>query len=190
MPVASTPRTVDIRSRKAWRAWLESNHSSVAEVWLVFHKRHTGTLAVEYEDAVEEALCFGWVDSLVRRLDADRFARKFTPRKSDSVWSESNRRRYAVLEAHGLLAPAGRVRPPTGRSPVPPARRTFAKVPPYIARAFKAVPRAWATFEKLTQEQRRKYLGWIEAAKREETKARRLAEAVRLLARGEKLGLK
>src|SRR6185369_13529891 len=100
MPVASTPRTVDIRSRKAWRAWLESNHSSVAEVWLVFHKRHTGTLAVEYEDAVEEALCFGWVDSLVRRLDADRFARKFTPRKSDSVWSESNRRRYAVLEAH------------------------------------------------------------------------------------------
>lgn len=183
-------RTLEIRTRQAWRAWLERNHASVAEIWLVFHRQHTGTPGVEYEAAVEEALCFGWVDSLVRRLDDDRFARKFTPRRSDSVWSESNRRRYAAVEARGLLAPAGRVRPPTGRVPVLPARRTFAKVPPYIARAFKAEPRAWATFGRLTQEQRRKYLGWIDAAKREETKTRRLAEAVRLLARGEKLGLK
>jgi uncharacterized protein YdeI (YjbR/CyaY-like superfamily) len=189
MPAKST-RTLDIRSRQAWRTWLERNHASVAEVWLVFHKHHTGTLAVEYEAAVEEALCFGWVDSLVRRLDADRFARKFTPRRSDSVWSASNRRRYAEVEARGLLAPAGRVRPPTGRVPDPPARRAFATVPPYIARAFKAEPRAWATFGRLTQEQRRKYLGWIEAAKREDTKLRRLAESVRLLKRGEKLGLK
>jgi uncharacterized protein YdeI (YjbR/CyaY-like superfamily) len=187
---AKSAHTIDIRSRKAWRAWLERNHSSVAEIWLVFHKQHTGTLAVEYEAAVEEALCFGWVDSLVRRLDDDRFARKFTPRRTDSMWSESNRRRYAEVEARGLLAASGRARPPTGRVPVPPARRTFAKVPPYIARALKAEPRAWATFKRLTQEQRRKYLGWIEAAKREETKMRRLAEALRLLARGEKLGLK
>jgi len=187
---AQTPPTVDIPSRKAWRVWLERNHASVAEVWLVFYKQHTGTPGVEYEAAVEEALCFGWVDSLVRRLDEERFARKFTPRRSDSVWSESNRRRYAEVEARGLLAPAGLVRPPTGRVPVPPARRSFAKVPPYIARAFKAEPRAWAVFERLTQEQRRQYLGWIDAAKREETKTRRLAEAVRLLKRGEKLGLK
>jgi uncharacterized protein YdeI (YjbR/CyaY-like superfamily) len=189
MPAKAT-RTIDIPSRQAWRAWLERNHASAAEIWLVFHKHHTGTLAVEYEAAVEEALCFGWVDSLVRRLDEDRFARKFTPRRTDSVWSESNRRRYAEVEARGLLAPSGLARPPTGRVPTPPARRTFAKVPPYIARAFKTEPRAWATFGRLTQEQRRKYLGWIDAAKREETKTRRLAEAVRLLARGEKLGLK
>ena len=189
MPAKAIP-TVDIRSREAWRAWLERNHSSVAEIWLVFHKQHTGTLAVEYDAAVEEALCYGWVDSLVRRLDENRFARKFTPRRTDSVWSESNRRRYAAVEARGLLAPAGRVRPPTGRVPAPPARRTFAKVPAHIARALKTEPRALATFERLTQEQRRKYLGWIEAAKRDATKARRLAEAVRLLKRGEKLGLK
>lgn len=189
MPAKPT-HTIDIRSRKAWRAWLERNHGSAAEIWLVFHKQHTGTLAVEYEAAVEEALCFGWVDSLVRRLDEGRFARKFTPRRTDSVWSESNRRRYAEVEARGLLAPAGRGRPPTGRVPVAPARRTFAKVPPYIARALKAEPRALATFGRLTPEQRRKYLGWVDAAKREETKTRRLTEAVRLLKRGEKLGLK
>ncbi len=187
---AKVTRTIDIRSRKAWRTWLERNHSSAAEIWLVFHKQHTGTLAVEYEAAVEEALCFGWVDSLVRRLDENRFARKFTPRRTDSVWSESNRRRYAEVAARGLLAPSGRARPPTGRVPDPPARRMFATVPTYIARAFKSEPRAWATFERLTQEQRHKYLGWIDAAKRDDTKTRRLAESVRLLARGEKLGLK
>jgi len=102
---AQPPPTVDIRSRRAWRVWLERNHASVAEVWLVFYKQHTGTPGVEYEAAVEEALCFGWVDSLVRRLDEDRFARKFTPRRSDSVWSESNRRRYAETP-HETVDPA------------------------------------------------------------------------------------
>jgi uncharacterized protein YdeI (YjbR/CyaY-like superfamily) len=187
---AKPVRTLDIRTRVAWRAWLERNHASVAEIWLVFHKQHTGTPSVDRDASAEEALCFGWIDSLVRRLDETRYAVKFTPRKPDSAWSELNRHRYADLEKRGLLAPAGLARPPTDRVAVAPARRTFARVPPYIARALKAEPRAWATFERLTAEQRRRYLGWIDTAKREDTKTRRLAEAVRLLARGEKLGLK
>jgi uncharacterized protein YdeI (YjbR/CyaY-like superfamily) len=183
-------RTLDVRSRKAWRSWLTRNHDSVAEIWLVFHKKHTATVTIEHETALEEALCFGWVDSLVRRLDDDRYAIKFTPRKPDSVWSDLNRRRYASLKKRGLLAPPGRARPPTGRKAVPPARRSFASVPKYIERAFKAEPRAWGTFERLAPGERRNYIGWIDSAKRQETKDRRLREAVALLAAGRKLGLK
>jgi uncharacterized protein YdeI (YjbR/CyaY-like superfamily) len=140
--------------------------------------------------ALDEALCFGWIDSLVRRLDDDRYAVKFTPRRPDSVWSEPNRRRYTELEKRGLLAAPGRARAPTGRVPVRPPRYAFVGVPAYIERALKAEVRAWATFKELTAAQRRQYVGWVDTAKREDTKARRLAEAVRLLARGEKLGLK
>jgi len=134
--MATKSKTLDLRSRSRWRAWLEANHDSAIEIWLVYHKSHTGKTSIEYEDSVEEALCFGWVDSLIRRLDDDRYARKFTPRKPDSFWSDSNRERYAKVEALGLLAPAGRERAPTGnRYPRRPKRSSA--VPAYIEKAFK-----------------------------------------------------
>ena len=144
-------KTLDVRSRAQWHAWLEKHHASVAEIWLVLHKRHTGKNSVDRGASIEEALCFGWVDSLVRRLDDARYAVKFTPRKPDSRWSDVNRRRYASLAKRGLLMPPGRANAPTGK---------------------------------------RAYVGWIDAAKRDETKERRLREAVARLAKGEKLGLK
>jgi uncharacterized protein YdeI (YjbR/CyaY-like superfamily) len=79
--------TLDLRTRRQWRSWLAKHHGSESAVWLVFHKRHTGRPSVGYDDAVEEALCFGWVDSLIKRLDDARYARKFTPRKPGSQWS-------------------------------------------------------------------------------------------------------
>jgi uncharacterized protein YdeI (YjbR/CyaY-like superfamily) len=181
--------TLDVRTRAEWRAWLAEHHASLAEIWLVFHKRHTSKPSVDYEDAVEEALCFGWIDSLVRRLDDDRYARKFTPRRADSRWSGINRRRYAAVESRGLLTDAGRAHPPMARSAVAPLRREW-PMRKYIERVFKADPRAWRYFKTLTPLQQRKYVGWIDSAKQEDTKRRRLREAVRLLARGEKLGLK
>ena len=187
--MASKLTVLDLRSRARWRAWLESNHASVSEIWLVFHKPHTGKTSIGYEDSVEEAICFGWVDSLIRRLDDDRYARKFTPRKSDSFWSDLNRKRYAKLEALGMLAPAGRERAPTKANRYPRRTKRSSAVPAYIERAVKAEPRAWATFERLTPRERIMYVGWIDNAKREETKVRRLEKAVRLLAAGKKLGL-
>src|SRR5881397_1029697 len=108
--------TLEVQSRQEWRTWLNEHHDSQSEIWLVFRKRYTGVPSLSYEDAVAEALCFGWIDSLVRRLDDARYARKFTPRKPDSRWSTSNRRRYAELRARGLLTPAGLKRAPTSRS--------------------------------------------------------------------------
>lgn len=182
-------KMLDVRSRQTWRKWLEKHHASESEVWLVFHKRRTGVTSIRYDDAVEEAICFGWIDSIVSRLDDLRYARKFTPRRADSKWSTINRRRYADLKARGLLAAAGLERAPTGRSgdaPRPPA----SEVPPYIEERLKTNRRAWSFFEQLAPSYRRAYIGWIDSAKREETKERRLREAVKLLAAGKKLGLK
>ena len=184
--------TLQVRTRAQWHAWLEEHHASSAEIWLVFHKQHTGKTGIDYEAAVEEALCFGWIDSLVRRLDDDRFARKFTPRKVDSRWSDSNRRRYAALARRGLLMDAGRAHAPSGkRAYVLSQRRALdAPVPRYIERALQADQAAWRFFKTLAPSYRRAYVGWIDAAKREETRGRRLREAVARLAKGEKLGLK
>ncbi len=184
--------TLEARTRAQWRAWLAQHHASAREIWLVFHKPHTRKPGVSYEDAVEEALCFAWIDSLVRRLDDVRYARKFTPRKPDSRWSDLNRRRYASLEKRGLLAAAGRANAPTGKASYTLRQRRplVAPVPSYIRRALKASSAAERFFESLAPSYRRAYVGWIDAAKRPETRERRLREAVMRLAKGEKLGLK
>ena len=111
-----TLKTLDVPTLAAWRKWLAAHHDSESEIWLVFHKVHTGQPTIAYSDALDEALCFGWVDSLIKRLDDDRYARKFTPRKADSRWSTVNRKRYAALKASGRLMPAGIARPPTAKS--------------------------------------------------------------------------
>ncbi len=181
-------KTLSARSRREWRRWLQEHHDAESEIWLVFPKRHTGVTTLSYDDSVEEALCFGWIDSLVRRLDDDRFARKFTPRKPDSRWSTINRRRYESLASRGLLTDPGLKRAPTGRSGD--ATRPPATLPLYIAKALKANPRAKKFFEELAPSYRRLYILWIDSAKREETKDKRLHEALRMLAAGQKIGLK
>ena len=182
--------TVDLPDLGAWRAWLAKHHQSETEVWLVFYKQHTGKPSIDYGDALDEALCFGWIDSLVKRLDDARYARKFTPRKPDSKWSASNRKRYAVLRDSGRLMPAGLERPPTRRTATRPPRYELKVIPPYIQRVLRGRPAAWKTFQRLAPSHQRRYVGWIDSAKREETKLRRLQEAVELLAAGKQLGLK
>jgi len=182
-------KTFDARNCDEWRAWLAKHHATESEVWLIFHKQHTERPSIGYMDALDEALCFGWIDSLIKRLDDDRYARKFTPRKPDSRWSDVNRKRFSELKASGRMMPAGLKRPPTDRSyDAPPT--VPAKVPPYIQKALKGQPAAAKYFESLAPSHRRMYVMWIDSAKREETKARRLEEAIRLLAAGKKLGLK
>ena len=187
-----TVKTFDARTLDRWRAWLEKHHASASEVWLIFHKRHTGVESIDYKDARDEALCFGWVDSLVKRLDDRRYALKFTPRRADSRWSAVNRKRYAELKADGRLKPPGIDRRPTDRgySPRPPRLPMPSRLPAYVQAALSANATALRHFEALAPSHRRRYLAWIESAKRQETKLRRLKEAIRLLARGKVLGLK
>jgi uncharacterized protein YdeI (YjbR/CyaY-like superfamily) len=186
---SKTLKTFDARTGDEWRAWLAEHHHVESEVWLVFHKRHTGHPTIAYEDAVDEALCFGWIDSLIRRLDDHRYARKFTPRKPDSRWSTSNRRRYRQLKASGRLAPEGVKRAPSDRGYETPLTAR-SRVPAYIRQALKQRSAAWKAFENLAPSHRRAYLAWIDSAKRQETKTRRLQQAIGMLAAGKTLGLK
>jgi len=188
MPVKEI-KTLDVSSREKWRKWLEKNHATVAEIWLVFYKKHAAKKSVSHGEALDEALCYGWIDSLVRRLDDDRYAIKFTPRKADSRWSAINRQRYAELKAAGLLAAPGIARPPTNKSSEA-SRAALGAIPPFVEREIKANSKAWAFFQQLAPSHRRHYLGWIAIAKREETQRKRLREAIALLAAKQKLGLK
>jgi uncharacterized protein YdeI (YjbR/CyaY-like superfamily) len=180
--------TLEVTSRRQWRAWLKKHRTSSPGVWLVFRKAHTGVKKIPHEDVVREALCFGWIDSLVKRLDEDRYAIKVTPRKPTSKWSDINRRRWAELKAAGLLTPAGLAAAPTSNTYAP--RPVIPDLPDYIAKALKANSKAWEFFQELAPTYRRHFVVWIHIAKRPETRARRLRESISLLAAGKKLGLK
>jgi uncharacterized protein YdeI (YjbR/CyaY-like superfamily) len=181
-------KTLDVRTRRAWRAWLAKHHTSSPGVWLVFYKAHTGVASIRYDEMVREALCFGWIDSLGKRLDEDRYAIKLTRRRPTSKWSDLNRRRWKELEAEGLLTRAGLEAAPTSNSYAP--RPRVPQLPAYIARALKTNPRAWTFFRQLSPTNRRDFVVWIHTAKRPETRERRLRQSIALLAAGRKLGLK
>ena len=179
---------LDIRTRARWRQWLARNHASSPGVWFVRHKQHTGVQLMPYEDLVREALCFGWVDSLVKRIDENRYAIKVTPRKPSSKWSDINRKRWSELDAAGELAPPGLAAAPTSNVYAP--RPRIPQLPAYIATAFKSNPAAWKFFQALAPTYRRDFVVWVHTAKRPETRERRIREAIQLLAAGKKLGLK
>jgi uncharacterized protein YdeI (YjbR/CyaY-like superfamily) len=181
-------KTVQVRNSREWRAWLAKHHTSSPGIWLVRHKAHTGIMSIPYEDMVREALCFGWIDSLVKRLDDDRYAIKITPRKPTSNWSDPNRKRWAELKAAGLLTAAGLAAAPTTNSYRP--KPVIPQLPAYIAKALKTNARAWTFFQQLAPTDRRHFVVWIHIAKRPETRERRVRESIALLAAGKKLGLK
>lgn len=183
------------RDRNAWRAWLEQNHASEPDgVWLVYYKPHTGKPTIGYDDSVEEALCFGWVDSLIRKLDENRYARKFTPRKEDSNWSESNRQRVERLIEQDLMTEVGLAlvasAKASGRWEEDPRPQVSDRPAPEFRDALAANRAAAHFFDGLTLSQQRQFSLWINGAKKPETRARRVSESVALLEQGRKLGMK
>src|SRR6266850_2483128 len=174
--------SLHFRSRKDWRAWLAKHHASSPGIWFVFHKSHTGLKSIAYEDMVREALCFGWIDSLIKRLDDDRYAIKVTPRRPTSKWSDINRRRWQELKAAGLLTSAGLAVAPTENTYGP--RPVVPELPNYIAKAIKAKATAWKFFRELSPRNRRDFVVWIHTARRPETRERRVRESLALLAAG------
>jgi uncharacterized protein YdeI (YjbR/CyaY-like superfamily) len=143
---------------------------------------------MSYEDLVREALCFGWVDSLIKRLDENLYAIKVTPRQPTSKWSDTNRKRWKELQAAGLLAAPGFEAAPTPNRYAP--KPKVPELPAYIRTAFKTDPKAWTFFQALSAGNRRDFVVWIHTAKRPETRERRIREAIELLSTGKTLGLK
>jgi len=180
--------TLDVHTRADWRRWLAKNHASSPGIWLIRHKRHTGVASMPYDDLINEALSFGWVDSLVKRLDDSCYAIKVTPRKPTSKWSDINRKRWKQLQAAGLLAAPGLAAAPTAKTYAP--RPQIPELPPYFAKALKTNPKAWRNFQALAPTYRRNFVVWVHLAKRPETRERRIRESIELLSAGKKLGIK
>jgi uncharacterized protein YdeI (YjbR/CyaY-like superfamily) len=164
---------------------------------MVFYKKHTGKPGISYDAAVEEALCFGWIDSIVKKIDEEKFARKFTPRKSRSRWSELNKKRARKMIDEGKMVETGLARIRDAKesgewfkSDLMGACSEELKVPPYFEKALEANAKARKNFNNLAPTYRRHFIGWVSSAKREETRKRRLQEAVQLLEQNKKLGLK
>jgi uncharacterized protein YdeI (YjbR/CyaY-like superfamily) len=181
------------RSRKAWRDWLERNHASRPEVWLVFYKQHTGKPTLTYADAVEEAICFGWIDGVKRSIDDERYTHRFSPRKPDSRWSPTNRKRAARMAEAGLMHAAGRKAVSTARQRGLWEARSESidlTLPRELDERLRRNRKAAAFFDSLARSYRTQFIAWINSARREETRQRRISESIELLSRGEKLGMR
>ncbi|MBN1272915.1 MAG: YdeI/OmpD-associated family protein [Candidatus Aminicenantes bacterium] len=190
-----TVSVLHVKNRNEWRTWLEKHFEREKAVWLIFNKKHTGKPCVPYEDAVEEAICFGWIDSIVKRMDEKRFCRKFTPRTNTGKWSQLNKMRAKKMMKEGKMIEAGLDKinleaweKDAGKSSVS-ARPTFS-LSAEMEKELKKNKKAWANFNTLASSHKRNYIGWIMSAKKEETRQRRFKEAVSLLAKNKKLGLK
>ena len=186
-------KTLYVTNRADWRQWLQAHHQSETEVWLIYYKKHSGQARIPYDDAVEEALCFGWIDSVIQRIDDEKYAQKYSPRRPGSQWSALNiGRMHKMIEA-GMMTEAGlaKIDPALIGAPAKSRKRQLElAVPPFMQQALMASPQAWENFCNLAPSYRRQYIGWISAAKREETRQKRLQEAIALLERNEKLGMK
>ena len=186
-----------VPNRYDWRAWLVKNHDVKKEVWLTYYKKHTGKRGISYDDSVEEALCFGWVDSIVKRLDEEEFARKFTPRRGKSRWSETNRKRVEKMIREGRMTETGLIRIKEARasgewlkSNASARHRNGLVIPSYLQDALTTNKRALDSFNNLAESYRRNFVLWIDSAKMEKTRKKRVAEAMKLLEQNQKLGLK
>lgn len=176
-------------SRAEWRAWLEANHDTADGVWLVSWRKATGRPAVPYDDVVTEALCFGWIDSVINKLDDERSALLITPRKKGSGWSRLNKQRIERIEADGIMAPAGRA--VLDRAKADGSWTLLDDVealiePDDLAAALDAVPDARRHWDGFSPSSRKGILGWIAMAKRAPTRQKRIDETVRLAADGVK----
>ena len=170
-----------------WRSWLEQNHASSSGVWLIYFRASTNRRQLSWEEAVREALCFGWIDSKVKSIDDERYKQIFTPRKPKSVWSKINKQNIAELTESGQMTEAGRravdVAKENGAwSFLDPIDALI--VPPDLASALDASQTARQAYDALSKSAQRQVLYTVYSAKREPTRVKRVADAIAALETG------
>ena len=178
-------KTFYAKSGSKWRDWLKKNHLLEKEVWLVYYKKGSGKPGVDYDESVDWALCYGWIDSLIKKIDDQKYARKFTPRKIGSVWSKSNIDRVERLIKDGKMTEYSLRLFKERNSELSSAEKFKAEEAPFPPEFFQAIKKnkqAWQNFEKFSLSHKRQYQMWITSAKKADTRDRRIDEAVRLIA--------
>jgi uncharacterized protein YdeI (YjbR/CyaY-like superfamily) len=176
---------LQMTGRDEWRAWLHENHAVAKEAWLIIRKKHVIGPGVTYDEALEEALCFGWIDSLMHSVDADTFTLRFSPRKPRSIWSESNKQRVEQLIEQGRMTAAGmaaaRQAQENGEWDKAAEREDTSILPSDLEAALEADEGARTGFETLAPSHKRQYIYWITAARTAETRRRRVRETLRVV---------
>jgi len=180
-------------NRKEWRKWLSINHSIKKEIWVIYYKKHTLKPRVPYNAAVEEALCYGWIDSTVKRIDEERYCQKFTPRNIKSVWSDLNKERVKkLIEAKKMTR--------SGLTKIEAAKENGKWDEEYLVNKNNPIPKifkdelnnhskAKVNFENLPPSHKKHYINWIIAAKKNETKLRRCNKAIEMLNDNKRMGM-
>jgi uncharacterized protein YdeI (YjbR/CyaY-like superfamily) len=175
-------QTFHAPNRTAWRAWLKKHHKTEKEIWLIYHRQATGVGRIAYNDAVEEALCFGWIDSTVKTLDAERVVQRFSPRKPRSQYSQTNKERLRRLIARGKVSKDVLATLDRG------ALEAF-EFPRDILRALKANKKAWANFQTYSEPYQRIRIAYIDGARRRPDEfKKRLSNFLRLTEQGKQFG--
>lgn len=182
---------LSFKSRDEWRSWLELNHEKRKEAWLLFHKKHVKARALEYGEALEEGIRFGWIDGKLRRIDDMTHMIRFTPRKPDSLWSEYNRERAERLIREGRMTEHGlatvAVAKSNGRWAEAYSMRKPLRLPPDLRAALQKNKRAWRNFDVLSKSNKYTYIFWVQSAKKEETRKKRIREVVLKTSKGKTL---
>jgi uncharacterized protein YdeI (YjbR/CyaY-like superfamily) len=193
-------QNMHFNDRAAFRAWLEDHHQQKDGIWMLYYKNKLQP-CLSYREALEEALCFGWIDSTVKRIDEEKYVRMFTPRRNISNWSDINKQLVIELIRSGRMTEAGLLKidvyQKTGRidweintNPRPEKKEKLVMVPDDIRDAMMLAEPAWTYFMSLSPSHRQRYLLWITAARRDETRQRRIREAVEVLKNQQVLGMK
>lgn len=185
MPTMKDYKTFQAANIAQWREWLQSNWDREREIWLIHYKKHSGKPSVSDNDAAEEALCFGWIDSIIKRQDDESYLKKFTPRTNTAKWSAYNIVRVKRLIAEGRMQAPGFAKIPDEvlrDDYVPQTTGSGAFAVPDELQAFLAgYPEAQRNFNAFPMSAKKVYCGWIMSAKREETRRKRMLEAIGLL---------
>jgi uncharacterized protein YdeI (YjbR/CyaY-like superfamily) len=186
-------KTIDVSKQSDWHSWLDMNHDREAGVWLVFHRKGSGESSISYDEAIDEALAYGWIDSVVRKIDERRFARKFTPRRPRSTWSKLNINRVRKLTQERRMTRWGLVAFEKRTSEISLLEKfniEGVRIPQDFEDSLRKNQKAWKNFERFTPSYRKRYLIWISGTKTHETRAKRITEAVSLVSRNVKAPLK
>lgn len=177
------------KNRAAWRNWLQKNHHIKQSVWIIYYKKKSNISTVIYSDAVDEALCFGWIDSKTKPLDEEKFMQFFSKRKANSVWSKVNKEKVARLISDGLMTKAGYEVIATAKQNGSWAILDEAEalvIPADLEKEFAKKPNAKQYFSGLSRSDKRNILQWLVLAKREITRAKRITEIVTLADKNQK----
>jgi uncharacterized protein YdeI (YjbR/CyaY-like superfamily) len=173
-----------VTNRKQWRKWLKRHYTTKTEIWLIFHKKHTKKPVISYSDAVEEALCFGWIDSTIKTIDDEKYVRRFTPRSSQSRWSRSNiLRAQKMIDEKKMTKTGLALFQEVRRKKIRPRKALVkSEIPLDLEYALRKNRIAWKNFNKFAAGYQKTYIRWILDAKKLETRARRIKRVVRFAA--------